>query len=92
MATNYKNFTVLYSDGFLDDLENVPAKIALSILDGIDRLEFFPEMGKETGNAKWSGYRYLIIKEFVIFYTIDFKLKTINVEFAKHGKMNMFNQ
>ena len=92
MDTNYQIFTVLYSDGFFDDLKSVSAKNALSILDGIDRLERFPEMGKETRNPKWSGFRYLIIKEFVIFYTIDFKLKTVNVEFAKHGKMDMFNQ
>lgn len=49
-------------------------------------------MGKETINPKWKGYRYLIIKDFVIFYTIDFIRKTVNVEFAKHGKMEMFNQ
>jgi len=90
--TNHKTFTVIYSEGFFDDLENIPAKNALSILDGIDRLECFPEMGKETINPKWKGYRYLIIKDFVIFYTIDFIRKTVNVEFAKHGKMEMFNQ
>jgi len=37
--TNHKTFTVIYSEGFFDDLENIPVKNALSILDGIDRLE-----------------------------------------------------
>jgi plasmid stabilization system protein ParE len=85
--TEYK---VIYADQIFDDLENIPAKPALAIIDQIDHLELFPEMGSSVQSEKWKGYRHLIVKDHVVFYIVNHKRKTVDIKFIKHGRMNLY--
>jgi mRNA-degrading endonuclease RelE of RelBE toxin-antitoxin system len=85
--TKYK---IIYTEQIFDDLESIPSKPALTIIDQIDRLEHFPEMGSTVQSKKWKGYRHLIIKDHIVFYIVNHKNKIVVIKFIKHGRMNLY--
>ncbi len=84
-----KTYKVLFASSVFHDFETIPVKFLGRIIEKVELLEVFPELGVACRDEKWIGYRQLIIDFYKILYTIDDSKKLITVHFAKHGKMNI---
>jgi plasmid stabilization system protein ParE len=80
-------YEITYTDQIFEDFADIPVKPALVIIDRIDHLKVFPEMGTPVQDPRWKGYRYLVVKNHVVFYVVNLKRKTVNIQFIKHGRM-----
>ncbi len=56
-----KSHKVLITDVVLKNLESFPSKHITKILDTIELLESFPELGFPVQSPNWQGYRQLIV-------------------------------
>lgn len=83
-----KLYEVLISDIALEHLEDIPSKYISKILDTIELLESFPELGFEVQSLNWSGYRQLIIEWYRVVYKVESEKKLIVIHLVKHGRMN----
>jgi mRNA-degrading endonuclease RelE of RelBE toxin-antitoxin system len=63
-----KTYKVLLTDIALKNLEPLPSKQITKILDKIELLESFPEMGTSIQKQKWQGYRQLIVDWYRVVY------------------------
>lgn len=87
------NYQVKLTNDLLDDLDqlsdyltnefskSVSQKILVSLFDHFDSLGEFPYKGKEATTLMYtfSGYRYLPLKQNVVFYTIDEENQTVTL-------------
>ena len=69
----------------LDDAE-AASKLADRIEANLERLSSFPELGRvpRDGDLREAGYRYVIIGEWLAFYTIE--KRTVFVHRILHGR------
>ncbi|MFW5862660.1 MAG: type II toxin-antitoxin system RelE family toxin [Spirochaetota bacterium] len=83
-----KTHKVLITDIALGNLESFPSNHINRILNSIELLESFPEMGTKILKTEWQGYRQLIVDWYRIMYKIDDTNKIVFIHFIKHCKMN----
>ncbi|MCP4134425.1 MAG: type II toxin-antitoxin system RelE/ParE family toxin [bacterium] len=83
-----KKYNVILAESFFQDLENIPPITTNEILDKIELLGIFPQLGIKLSIKNWIGYYQLVVKNYRILYTINKEKKLVTVYFARHGKMN----
>jgi addiction module RelE/StbE family toxin len=83
-----KTYKVLLTDIALKNLEPLPSKQITKILDKIELLESFPEMGTSIQKQKWQGYRQLIVDWYRVVYKINETKKLITIHLIQHGRMD----
>ena len=82
-----KKYKVLFVESVFDDLSGIPSKIGNNILDQIELLEIFPQLGMKTNRKSFKGYQ-LIIDNYRILYKINKQKKYIKSHLIKHGRMD----
>jgi len=82
-----KRYDIHFADSVYDDLRDIPSQIGDSILDQIENLESFPEMGLEINRKSWNGYQ-LVVEGYRILYKIDKEKQLVEIYHIKHGKRN----
>jgi mRNA-degrading endonuclease RelE of RelBE toxin-antitoxin system len=87
-----KKYKLLLTDTALVNLESIPDHYIIIILERIELLEKFPELGPVIDHSKWKGYRQLLVDYYWVIYSIDQKQNIVNVLFIKHGRMDTINQ
>ena len=80
-----KQYRIIFSDQIYKDLLDIPSKISNEILDTIQHLEVFPEMGIKIQSKFWSGHQ-IFIKNYRVLYKIIDDKKLIRVYHIRHGK------
>ena len=61
-------------------------RITNRILDAIDKLKDFPEMGAAVPSKRIKGYRFLVVNDYLCFYRVEDG--TIYVSHIVHGSTN----
>jgi mRNA-degrading endonuclease RelE of RelBE toxin-antitoxin system len=82
-----KRYDIDFADSVYNDLRNIPSRIGDSILDQIEHLERFPEMGWEINRESWKGYQ-LVVEGYRILYKINKEKKLVKIYHIRHGKRN----
>lgn len=83
-----KKYNILFAEKVFDDLNGIPSsKIAGNILDKIEYLEIFPELGMKIIKKTFKGYQ-LIIDEYRVLYKINKQSKYIRIYSIRHGRMD----
>lgn len=84
-----KRYKVLFADSVLCDFKSISSKYLERIIEKVELLESFPELGVVCRGNKWEGYRQLIVDFYRILYKVDHEKKIIHILYAKHGKMDI---
>ena len=71
----------------LQDLENVPYRKAERILEKVELLSEFPEMGSKMFFA-WEGYRQLIVGNYRVIYEVVTP-RRVEIAYIRHTRQKL---
>jgi len=83
-----KKYKILFANSVFLDFETIPSRFLKQIIEKIELLEVFPELGVACESPKWKGYRQLIIDFYNVMYTVDKSKNLVTIHFTIHGKMD----
>jgi mRNA-degrading endonuclease RelE of RelBE toxin-antitoxin system len=73
-----KPYKILYVEKVFNEFSEIPSKISIEILRGIQHLSSFPLMGKLLESNYWKGYQ-IVIEGYRVFYTVNHEKKFLTV-------------
>lgn len=78
----------------IDNSVEVAYKIVDEFEQAIERLKDMPYSGSPNKfrYTKKHGYRFLVVKKYLVHYHVDEKEKIVYIDRIKHGAMNPKNQ